>query len=218
MTQPHKRPSKFELVLDRIGFHDRGKDLTWDQMNWYMTFAKRDLAELTQGDLLNLKEEVAAIAWASYGYRHEANVMPELEQLRELQSSVQQILEQLLSDSEATYGPCTVTFRVTVWEGYDEDKGSRTTVLRPMGGFEMDASPRRIYKDYLMAHMFVLLWKWARHIKRCPRCKQIFLQLRSHAEYCSRACQSVEAMRKKRESQYKTISSRTKQRKESLHG
>jgi len=199
MAQTKEKLSPRELVLERIGFGG-GDAFSWNKMQWYVAFANRDLTRLTPGDLLNLQEEIRAIAWQAFR-SNRTNEPPTLSQIVQLKEAVHRVLYDLLRTTEATYGPVAVTLRVTNWEDFDDEGKWSTTTVRPIGGFEVTGRESKLYQDELMAHMFSLLWRWGLWLKQCPKCWTIFLQFRRHAKYCSRKCQSIAFMRNKRASE-----------------
>jgi hypothetical protein len=176
-------------------------------MNWYVLFAKEDLAKLTAGDTLNLQEQICAI-WVKLRYidkRASHPTRPELpsfQQVQELQDAVIKHLSEIVVDGETKAGPFQISrFISQPLIRLNEDEPDRSPVLG-VGDWESQiliTGPKHdTFKDYLITHLFDLLAEHADSVKACPHCRQGFLQLRRHAVYCSRACQSVAAMQKQR--------------------
>jgi hypothetical protein len=100
-----------------------------------------------------------------------------------------------LADGKGTsVGPFRISFSVRfhhVHDAYGRQERTRHIVYRSETG---EPSGERS----LLRHMTSLLETYCDQIRRCPHCKNMFLQFRRHQEYCGRRCQSVAVMQKRR--------------------
>jgi hypothetical protein len=178
-------------------------------MNWYVSFAREDLSRLTAGDFLNLQEQITAI-WYKLRYLDQSasrlvtskpQPLPSREQIEQLQGTVSKHLSEIADQGATSSDPYTITRFIHHVSGEHEDYENGI----PLYEFDFWRSQvfitgrqENVFKDYLVHHLFDLLREHAQSVRRCPHCSQVFLQLRRHATYCSRACQSVATMKKRR--------------------
>ena len=217
--QPRSRQS---LILERIGFTSS----TWDQMNWFVLFAKENLDQLTSGDLLNLQEQIAAI-WKQLKYtskykreRGPDDILPSHEQIVQLQATIVSHLNDIVYKGSSRSGPYSITRFVTHYhdeiEGWEETD-PWTIIDEWKSEILMSGPEEDSYRSYLVTHLFDLFAEHAKSLKHCPHCSKIFLQLRRHAVYCSRACQSVATMKKQRTKPVKAKSNQKHGKKSLTH-
>jgi hypothetical protein len=192
-------PSKQEIILERIGF----TTTSWDQMNWYVAFVRENLSRLTTGDFLNLQEQVTAI-WYKLRYIDQKGEQPRRPQplpttteIKLLQDIIAQHLSDIADKGASRSSPYTVTRFIEHLHFWDEDHENGEYDFWRSQVF-ISGKQENAYKEYLVNHLFDLLREHAQSIRRCPHCSRVFLQLRRHAMYCSRACQSVATMKKHR--------------------
>jgi hypothetical protein len=200
-------PSKQEIILERIGF----TTTSWDQMNWYVSFAREDLSRLTAGDFLNLQEQITAI-WVKLRYvdTHDRTrplrpALPSREDVERLQKHVVTHFDEIVDQGGSQFGPYPISRFITheVWDldGSDEPGDEPISVDQWRHQILITGPDKDTFKNYLVTHLFDLFREHAQSIRRCPHCSRVFLQLRRSAMYCSRACQSVATMQKRRMSE-----------------
>jgi uncharacterized C2H2 Zn-finger protein len=205
MTQPRKvlQPYNALFVLERLG-----KD-SWDRLNWLITFSQRTLDNMSPGDCLSLREELAVL----HGQAHVGGLpfgggslaLPSWEDVHTLQSTVREILTKWVDQGTVDLGPFTLTLEL-------HRSASPEDTLRAARGFpnRAKAIPGQgtlkhvahyhlgSEESPLLFYLSELLRDHASGIIRCPKCLKIFLKLRRHARYCSRECHTVAGMREKR--------------------
>lgn len=185
-----------QRALERVGF-SKGK---LDELDWFLRFARMDLDNASQGDLLNLQEEFVALLSARFGNRPKS--MPSQKQIIEIQRTVQNHLTDL-ADQGRTMFPALPGW---LWILYPRI-GAKLR-LRASAGAKMEefsdmadfGSHRAAPADpaNLIPLLGELLEKVRKPIVRCPHCRTFFLQSRRNQEHCSRSCQSVAVMQKRR--------------------
>lgn len=183
-------------VLERVGF-TKGK---WDELDWFVRFARRDLDKASPGEFLSLQEEFAALVTAHF--KSSPDSMPTREQIIEIQQIVRKHLTEL-ADEGKTMFPALPGFLWILYprilaklqEGvWGRGKKEQISSL-PDIGLHRAASGDPANLVPLLGE---LLGKVGRPIVRCPHCRNIFLQSRKNQVYCSRSCQSVAIMQKRR--------------------
>ena len=171
----------------------------WHQMNWYINFVGLDLSNLSDGDLLNIQEEVIALS------RILKNLTaPPLLTRAELEALQQQILnplEEWLNKGSITLGP----FSYTAWilrinPNFEKIPPTLKDKIQNLHLPEVAihksipyTTGTKFFFTLFLAHLADLLGECGHLILRCPKCEKIFLQFRRHAEFCSRQCQSQRA-------------------------
>lgn len=210
-----------------------GGNWEWDVMNWFVRRAQDDLGNISDGDLLNLQEELVALVRALYRKGSETP-LPKLDVIEYLQIQNISHLRRLLDDGWTYFGRFPIASWILI------PKRAKDVHLTPEVTPEARAkmpevvpieSVRPEDDRWLVAtcalHLLNRLLKtYAASVERCAHCARIFLQLRRNAHYCNRQCQSVAAMRaiRARKKQKKAGSKRAHlkgsraQRKESKHG
>lgn len=201
---PDERAS-MEGALKRIGLPGEIKDwnpLRWEVLDWIVRFADRDLSEMSAGDEQNLREEVRTLSVLL-----NVDAQPETITLDLLRPFQEQIRAELLAHTEGKdvpFGPFEITFIIRR-PGRKEPKlpaghagflrlgklivtfqGVRSVHIPPPG------------LQGLRYHLVRLLGKYPDTVQCCPHCQRLFARFRRHAIYCSRKCQSVAVMRKRR--------------------
>lgn len=185
-----------QRVLERVGF-TKGK---WDEVDWFVRFARMDLDKASPGDFLSLQEEFAALGTAHF--KNSPDSIPTREQIIEIQHTIRKHLTEL-ADGGKTMFPALPGFlwilypRMSaklqrgLWAGGTEEQISSLPDIVVNRAASGDAAN-------IVPLLGELLEKVRRPIVRCPHCQHIFLQSRANQEYCSRSCQSVAVMQERR--------------------
>jgi hypothetical protein len=155
----------------------------WEIYNWYCTVSQKKLEMLSEGDWLNLREEIKTLC-VFINFEEE----PKPVSRKEVGSFQKEILRRLtnLADTKLVYfkQPGVTRILQARWDN------------RPIATFDRPAGLKG-----LLYHFGELMERTLEvnrtAVQRCPRCERIFIQLRRHAEYCSRQCQSREAVKGK---------------------
>ena len=127
----------------------------------------------------------------------QAAYLPTLAQMQEVRDEIAGHLNDLADGKGTVLGPFQVTVSVRfehVHDAYGRQKKPRHIIHRG----EMGEKVENIYRISLLRHLTTLLETYCDQIRRCPHCLSVFLQNRRHQEYCSRRCQSVAVMQKRR--------------------
>lgn len=169
-----------ERALQRIRFHVS----EWDQLNWYIRFAREGWEQLSPGEQLSLREEIKAVERTLVRRMEGAEGIPDRDdrEIQDIQGVFRQKLTELADTGCVYLGPFEAC--VFLGEGWWGEQLA--------GG------------KWLEYHFAQLLKKFPEAIQRCPKCHSIFLRPRSNAYYCSRACQNIAAMRKLRQRKKRT--------------
>jgi len=187
-----------QRALERVGFH-RDK---WYETDWFVRFAMMDLEKASQGDFLNLEEEIVALVTAHYRNRDQESV-PSREQIIEIQRTLLKHLTEL-ADKGKTMFPALSGW---VWIIYPRIAANLSVGASAVARLEefsrmLDIGSHRAAAsgkpENIIPLLGELLEKVGRPILRCPHCRTIFLQSRTNQEFCSRSCQSVAVMQKRR--------------------
>lgn len=184
-----------ERACERVGvFGDR-----WKQMAWYVQFSTLDFDNISDGNLLNVQEEVFAISL--FYCCAPAKKFPTRAQMKLTQNEIANYLEDLVRKGVAYLGPFSFTLMVERPQ-YQLDNNLSRIPLEFVGPNpsevktlkKLDENPEEGYLPILRYHLAELLPLFANSLFRCPKCQKIFLQFRRHAKFCSRVCQSRAAM------------------------
>lgn len=224
---------KVRAALARMGLrNDLGEwaTLRWELLDWFVSFAQRDIAALTEAQCNELDEEVQVIQLlASFNLNP---WVPTREELHALAKRSRTILSALVETGSVRIGPLQVEFVIlrgtikqadipeverakglVMYEGW----GPALIGHPPAEGIGFQVPP--IGMEGLIHCLGQLLSKYPGAVRRCPQyksphCKRLFAQFRSSAKYCSRLCQSnawaSEQYKKKKEEQAKRKSKRTR--------
>ncbi len=188
----------------------------WYQMDWFVKFAiAKNLRTLKDTDLLRWRQELAAMELRA---RHPILPVP-LDPLRyptgdgpgndeapriplfnmeELENFQARILRHInrLADGEGTcFGPFPFSYEVRihhVHDHYGRTKFPRHTIYRGE-----TTEPKDMFTG-LVRHFATLSEQYCDHVRRCPHCRDVFLQFRRQQRYCTRDCQSVAVMKARR--------------------
>ena len=205
MTQPRKILQPFEALF----VQDRLEKDPWDRLNWLVIFSQRTLDNMSPGDCLSLREELAVLhGQAQMGGLPLGDVplaLPGWEDVQTLQATVREILTKWVDQGAVDLGPFTLTLELrrsnSPEDGLRAARGfpNRAKAIPGQGTLEHIA---RYHlgsdENPLLFYLSELLRDHASGIIRCPQCLKIFLKLRRHARYCSRECHTVAGMRAKR--------------------
>ncbi len=172
---------------------------TWEQLNWYVKVAKLDFGELSVEDLLNLQDEVAALSSIVDGTVGGRPLLP-LKNLKVVQQNISTHLVNIVDNLSTEIGPfsyTTVISRLRTrfknhpdWTPEKLEKLPRVNISKK---YSHCKTQEDMIATILLDRLVELLSEFGDSIVRCLRCHQIFLQLRRHAECCSRQCQSQRA-------------------------
>ena len=190
----------------------------WEQLKWYVNLAKAgDFSGMQEWEQLKWKDEFAAmflrtatvipIPPKTWKYPRGSAIetlkctyLPTLIQMQEVQIQTARHIHEL-ADGKGTYlGPFQVSIAVKfqhVHDAYGRQEVPRHIIFR---NENLGESVSNVYEPILLRHMASLLEleSYCDQIRRCPYCKAVFLQFRRHQEFCSRDCQSVAVMKKRR--------------------
>lgn len=123
--------------------------------------------------------------------------LPTLQQMEEVRHKIAPHLDNLADGKGTSFGPFEIALIVVfhhVHDAYGRHKTPRHNIYRG----EIGEGSGHIYERALLLHMTTLLERHCDQIRRCPLCRQVFLQNRRHQQYCGRRCQSVAVMQKHR--------------------
>ena len=183
----------------------------WHQMSWYVELARMDLTKLRPGDLLNLQGEFAS--------RRQLLSLcdptpPTRSEIERVQAAIMPHLERLADGKDTTIGPFrmhrVVEFYWLLKKSVKSDKRASGTDRYFQTRIVTYELPQENYGEHVgtfLTNMADLLETYGRSIRRCPKCGRIFLQFRRTARYCSRKCQAVSAVQKRRAKQKNESSS-----------
>ena len=194
-----------ELVMDR-----------WGQMEWYVKFAgTTEFRAMPEWEQLKWVHEFAemylrvkpvfevpdnAIRYPRPGEAvgRKGTYLPALAEMEEVRSEIAHHLNDLADGRGTIMGPFRRSLSVKFQHVHDE-YGRREEPRYLIHRWEMGEGLVG-YRDSLLRHMTGLLESYCDHIRRCPRpsCQKVFLQNRRQQAYCSRGCQSVAVMQKRR--------------------
>ena len=206
MTQQIAQAKAIDRAWDRMQRSD------WDQVAWFTRLANAELSALSDGELLNLKDEFLAIhleaSWRSGSAEREATkakrywkpdhhsdqipAPPSLDNMREVQVEAVRMLTDLAQGRDTSspwiHEDYRVSFRKTSPER--EKLGApRYEILRGSIG-----QPQSAYASLIM-WLTRLLERYADNIRQCLHCNGLFIQNKKSARYCGQACYSVASMR-----------------------
>ena len=182
---------------DRIG----GGGDKWQEMAWFVQFSTLDFDNISDGDLLNVQEEVCAISLL-YGSRPPSKKLITRQQMKLPQKEIASYLEDFVQKEAVLLGP----FSYKLWVGRVPSGLDITKLKMPLTNDQFTDSmiiTRHVMVDndteggplpFLRYHFAKLLPEFANSLLPCPKCQKIFLKFRRHATFCSRACQSRAAM------------------------
>jgi hypothetical protein len=215
LTGPPLDTTEVERALGRIGIPNRDP-FRWEALNWFVTFAQRDLAVATEGDWLLLNEEAQALLHVVA--HQQLAISFSREEWHELQATVRTWLTRLVDEDVVLMGRFEVQIFVR--------RGARTLAgpprVRSWGG--LTAMPQHNFAGQiapggvpgLKYHLASLLERWPDTVQRCLRCHRLFARYRGHAVFCGRKCQSQEAAQKTRDKEkqekQETLASTTKRK------
>ena len=220
MTQ--QLPShEIEQAWSRIGRSN------WHKMAWFVKLANVDWDTLSPGDLHNWQDEFRAIRedaspgitslppqhspryWKPKGYTPPVYQPPSLEDMKEVQRETAPHLNDIANDQNTHTHTLNIDYMVSfIRTSHEEEHAGapQYQVMRSELPFNVTTN---LYSSPLYWKMIRLLEEFADFIRRCPHCKQIFLQVKRNARYCSRSCHSVAGMRLKRAEERKRTTRRT---------
>lgn len=196
---------KVRAALARMKLQDVPAEwdtLRWELLDWFVVFAQRAIAALTDEQCSHLDEEVQVVQLLAACNMNPW--VPNREDLKALQRRVFRILSDLIEKGSARIGPLPVEF--IVYRGTIKQK-DLPAAQHPKGVFMVGGLPCLVGHppsegiafqvppsgaDALIHALAQLLSKYPGAVRQCPHpdCKKLFAQFRSSAEYCSRTCQS----------------------------
>ena len=185
-----------QLALERVGFL-KGP---WDELDWFVRFATMDLDKVSQGDFLNLQEEIWALL--TVHFKSSPDSIPLREQIIEIQQTIRNHLTELV-DRGQTMLPSLPGF---LWITYPRIAANLSVGASPVAKLKKFKRMLEIvshraasgHPDNLVPLLGELLEKVGKPVLRCPHCRNFFLPSRSNQENCSRHCQSVAVMQRHR--------------------
>lgn len=207
MTQREMRPFEALMVMARIGQDP------WDQLNWFMETAQKNLDQATEGEKLSLQEELAALELTTTMGDLRASgpsvSLLDWQRVKEVQETILKLLTEWVDMGRVSLQlPQT---RLDVRQAASNlDKLKAVDKHIPGQAEHISRYHFDSQAECLLFRFYELFKNHASAITRCPHCSRIFLKLRRHARYCSRKCHSVAGMREQRaqernrESQQKT--------------
>jgi hypothetical protein len=180
----------------------------WHQMNWYVGLAGMDLAKLRPGDLVNLQDEFV-FRMQLFGVSNICDPMPPTySEIEGVQAAIRPHLERLADRKDTTIGPLilhrVVEHRWLPKNAMKPEQRARETEPDFQTRIATYHLPQENYSEHVgtfLENMADLLKSHGQFLRRCPKCRLIFLQFRRTAWYCSRKCQAVSAVQKRRAKQ-----------------
>jgi hypothetical protein len=187
MTQ-HENPDE---AIDKAW--SRIQKTEWDQMNWFVKLANTDLSSISEGDLLNWKDEFRAMCQGNNRNASAPDSPPSSEDMAEVQTESRRMLWALAQGREIHSKRVLIHYSVLFQKTSPEQEQTglpRYQIYRGEVG-----EPQTLFGGTLCGRLTQLLEKYANNIRQCPHCQKLFLQVRSDGRYCSRRCHSVAGMR-----------------------
>jgi hypothetical protein len=193
-----------QRALTRTGT-DKGPS---GEVDWFIRFANVNLEGASEGEVLTLQEEFTALEKAHCNmpdrYRLESGAdgvemievpfTPTPKDLIEVQKIIQSHLSEL-ADKGFTKFPVMPTQMILAYPRRMGKKIELPSYIPDCGVAHYVASTSFTKLVYYMGH---LLGKVGKPVLRCPHCRTIFLRGRRNQEHCSRSCQSVAAVQRRR--------------------
>jgi len=225
-----RRPPQFftsteQRALTRIGYEKEPDE----ELNWFIRLGNAKLEGLSEGEVLMLQEEFNALdkAHSNSPYRYDGKVgkdgyfqiievpcLPTLKEMVEVQKIIQSRLSEL-ADLGYTCLPEMPT-QMNICYPRRMEKTDLPSYIPECAVSHFVTSPSLTKLVYFMGH---LLEKVGKLVLRCPHCRNIFLQSRKNQEYCSRSCQSVAVMQRRRtEAKVLQVKSRSTRNRRARHG
>jgi hypothetical protein len=201
---PDERAS-IEQALSRLGLPaqlEAWNPFRWEVLDWFVRLAERDLAAMSPGDWQNFSEEVRTLkVLLNVDVQAE---MPTLDVLPPFQDQIRAALVDLVDNKRIELGPFQITTIIQrplaeepkLPSGHDKFFRLGASIALFQGVRSVDIPPGGL--EGLRYHLSRLLQKYPDTVQRCPHCRRLFARFRKHAQYCSRECQSVAIMRKRR--------------------
>lgn len=189
---PKDSDPRDELALDRM--RARGGDWEWAAMNWYVSFSRRDIGNVSGGDLRNLQEELVAIARSLFFDSNPPT--PTQSEIGNLQGKVRAHLNEVLERGQTQLGPFKTLCWVVVpqkarWFGEAPPKYPEVVSWDRV----LSEDQRERTTEYALYYFGRLLKAHASSIRRCEFCGNMFLQFRRSGRHCDRKCQNRAVMR-----------------------
>ena len=186
-----------QRALERTRF-TQGKEA---ELDWFVRFARMDIEKASQGDLLNLEEEIVVLLTVHFRSRDQESV-PSREQIIEIQRTLLKHLTEL-ADKGKTMFPALPGWVWIIYPRIAANLSVGASAVAKLEEFSRmpDIGSHRAASgkpENLIPLLGELFEKVGRPIVRCPHCRTIFLQSRANQEFCSRSCQSVAVMQKRR--------------------
>jgi len=166
----------------------------WEQLKWKEEFATMSLR--ADSSAIPVPADTKRYPRGEETEYYGVHVLPTLEEMQQVRHVITRHLNELADGKGTFLGPFTISFSVNfhhVHDAYGKQKTPRHVIYRG----ESDVATN-IYLPTLLRHLTRLLETYCDQIRRCPHCRHVFLQNRSHQQYCSRGCQSVAVMQKRR--------------------
>ena len=169
----------------------------WSEMNWYVQFSTLDFDNMSDGELLDVQEEVIAI-YHDCSHTSPFDLLTH-GQLKTIQQEIAKSLEGLVSQGCTTLDinytlilmrPDYLHEREPLHPKSPHLNLPKIVTIKLMRDQKnsLDTIPTLRYRFAELLPLF------APSLLQCPKCKKIFLQFRRHAKFCSRVCQSRSAM------------------------
>jgi hypothetical protein len=177
------------------------------ELDWFIRLANAKLEGASEGEVLMLQEEFTALEKAHSKISDRWRFRPQVDGLKLVEVSfiptpqdiidVQKIIRSRLSelaDRGLTVFPVMPTQMLI---GYPRRLAKRD-LTKSTPDFIVSYSVASPSFTKLVYYMGLLIEKSEKLVSRCPHCRNIFLQNRRNQEHCSRSCQSVAVMQRKR--------------------
>lgn len=185
-----------QRALSRVGY---GKPLAYE-VDWFIGLANNNLEQLSEGENLTLQEDFSVLMKAHCDWVNAK--LPTHSEMLEVQRIVRHHLSEL-ADKGLTVLPETpirhclsyprrMAILQTLAIGVPVNLPKETPDCMTQHLIGLVSFNNLVY---FMGH---LLEKVGKLVLRCPHCRNIFLQWRRNQEYCSRSCQSVSVMQRRR--------------------
>jgi hypothetical protein len=202
-----------EEALARIGYfvttRRRGKEVDrWAVLNWFVQIANEDFATMSP---LRLKQKLAEYLALELGavFDFESGVFNNdpisSDNLLQLQATVKQYLDQLMSKGSLEAGPFSVTIFLSFPSNIPGTENAKQQESRLYDGVRHYGEHRLMSGDEALIYvMSRCLGQFGDRLRKCPNCAKLFLQKRKvrsknrEGTYCSNSCRTLYGRKRKK--------------------
>jgi hypothetical protein len=199
-----------EEALARIGYFvttkRKGKEVDrWAVLNWFVQLANEDFATIPPRKLRQKLAEYLALEYEVV-FSFESGVLNnDPINLLQLQATVKQSLDQLISKGSLETGPFSVTIflsfpsNIPGTENAKQQESRLDYGVRPYGEHRLVSGNEALI--YVMSRC---LGQFGDRLRKCPNCAKLFLQKRKvrsknrEGTYCSNSCRTLYGRKRKK--------------------